>query len=352
MVKITSAQRAANALPRPEDPAWMTTGRAWGVVGMLSGPRERNQLAFMVDIVDPVGIGVNAARLIEYEGVIVPASPELVGQLNELVGAVIPLIVVEVRFNPKVQRFSVMHGRDHIPSGPSTREVIERSKLTRHVIGLIVRRRPCGSEPQVARHRRHRSQDRHRIEARRILIAESDADLEVQAVAVRDPESVGEEDEVELPALKRPGEAQVEVEVEKFDLVRRVPPDGVAVADRPGDEEAAQVHLSHAAGPSTSTRSLLGDVRLDQPEGSKVISVPRRLGAALAITEMLCTPEAFSQLRVRPHSHEHSGVALGCPVRCSGNVWPSQLTTLSHRLFSLVHLVHHHMTDVSPAAAA
>ena len=41
-MKTTSAQRAANFLPRPDEPAWMMTGRPCGERGMLSGPRELN----------------------------------------------------------------------------------------------------------------------------------------------------------------------------------------------------------------------------------------------------------------------------------------------------------------------
>src|SRR5262245_11149383 len=104
----------------------------------------------------------------------------------------------------------------------------------------------------MARHCGHGAEDRYRIEPGRILIAESDADLQVQGVAVRDAEPVGEKDEVELPALKCSGDVQVEVEVEKVDVVRRVTPDRMAVADRSGDEEATKVHLSHACEPSAS----------------------------------------------------------------------------------------------------
>ena len=100
MVKITSAQRAANAWPRPEsslddDRACLGRGRN------VEGTARPEPAAFVVDIVHPAGIGVDAARLIEYEGVVVPAPPELEGQLDELVGTVVPPIVVEVRVDPK-----------------------------------------------------------------------------------------------------------------------------------------------------------------------------------------------------------------------------------------------------------
>src|SRR6266508_958520 len=149
--------------------------------------------------------------------------------------------------------------------------MIERGKIARDVIRLVVRRGARRAEPQVARHRGHRAQDRYWIEPCRILIAEPDPDLEVQAVAVRDAEPVGEEDEVELSALERRGDAQVEVEVEKVDVVRRIPPNRVAVAHRPGDEEAAQVYLSHAFGSPTSTRGLRGDACEYQSGGCKAI---------------------------------------------------------------------------------
>jgi hypothetical protein len=58
------------------------------------------------------------------------------------------------------------------------------------------------------------------------------------------------------------------------------------------------------------------------------------------------------QFYTRLYIPENSGVSLGCPVRCSGNVRPSHITALSHKMSSLVLLFHHHITGVPPAAAA
>src|SRR5438094_167733 len=124
--------------------------------------------------------------------------------------------------------------------------MIERRKLTRDVIGLIVSCRARRPEAQVACHCGHRPEEWYRIEPRRILITIPDPDLQVQAVAVRDAKPVGEEDEVEFAALERPRDVEVEVEVEKGHVVRRVTPNRVAVAHRPRNEEAAKVHLTHA----------------------------------------------------------------------------------------------------------
>ena len=40
MVNTSSAQRAANARPRPLCPAWISTGWPWGERGTENGPRE------------------------------------------------------------------------------------------------------------------------------------------------------------------------------------------------------------------------------------------------------------------------------------------------------------------------
>jgi hypothetical protein len=55
--------------------------------------------------------------------------------------------VVGVRVAPKVQRLAVIHRRDHIPRGPPSRDVIERRKLARDVVRLIIRRGARRSEP-------------------------------------------------------------------------------------------------------------------------------------------------------------------------------------------------------------
>jgi len=86
--------------------------------------------------------------------------------------------------------------------------------------------------------------------------------------------------------------------------------------------------------------------------GCKMISSPRHLGPAFAIMQVLCAREALPRLRARLSFHENNGVALGCPVHCSEIVRPSHITALSRELSSPVLLFHHHITAVSPAAAA
>jgi hypothetical protein len=67
---------------------------------------------------------------------------------------------------------------------------------------------------------------------------------------------------------------------------------------------------------------------------------------------VLGAPHVLLQLYTKLYIFENSGVSLGCPVHCSGNVRPSHITALSHKPSSLVLLFHHHITAVSPAAAA
>jgi hypothetical protein len=86
--------------------------------------------------------------------------------------------------------------------------------------------------------------------------------------------------------------------------------------------------------------------------GCKAIRIPQHIGPAFAITQVLYAPDVLPQLCTKLYIPENSGVSLGCPVHCSGNVRPSHITALSHKLSSLVLLFHHHITAVSPAAAA
>jgi hypothetical protein len=86
--------------------------------------------------------------------------------------------------------------------------------------------------------------------------------------------------------------------------------------------------------------------------GYKAIRIPQHISLPFAITWVLCAPHVLPQLCTRLYIPENSGVSLGCPVHCSGNVRPSHITALSHKLSSLVLLFHHHSTAVSPAAAA
>ena len=95
-VKMSSAQRAAKSRPRPDDPAWSSTGRPWGERGTVSGPRTWNHSPVVVELVDLVGIGEHAVGPVEHQGVVLPGVPQPGGGLEELVGPVVALVVAEV----------------------------------------------------------------------------------------------------------------------------------------------------------------------------------------------------------------------------------------------------------------
>src|SRR5215472_7082119 len=81
-----------------------------------------------------------AARLVAYEGVIVPAVPQQPASLDELFGDGIALGMRRMLAAEDGGRF-VVGGGDHVPGGPPARQMVERGESACHVIGLGIGRR-------------------------------------------------------------------------------------------------------------------------------------------------------------------------------------------------------------------
>jgi hypothetical protein len=117
--------------------------------------------------------------------------------LHEFVGPVIAQIVFEVPVASHVERFAVVDGRHHVPGRASVRHQVERGEPTRHVEGLVVRRRARRSETQPRRRHAHDRQHDDRVHFH-AADAVFDRVRMVVAIAIGHGQAVIEERHVQL----------------------------------------------------------------------------------------------------------------------------------------------------------
>ena len=150
-VKISSAQRAAKSRPRPDEPACSSTGRPCGERGTVSGPRTPEPLAVVVELVDLVGVGEDAATRGRARGRRRPTCPtgrwwprgtRRPGRsARRGRGGCV---------DPEVLGLAVVDRRDDVPRGPAAGQVVERGEGAGDVERRVVGRRVRGAEADVA----------------------------------------------------------------------------------------------------------------------------------------------------------------------------------------------------------
>ena len=158
------------------------------------------ELAGVIEHVTPVGIVEAALLLVEDEGVVVPGVPQAAHDLDELAGAPVAHRLRQMVLAAEILRLRVIGRGDQIPAGAAAADQVERGEAACDMIGLVVGRGRGADEADVLRHRRERGQQRHRIDPGHIGGARQR--LAVVALA---GQRIGGEQQVEQPALGRPG---------------------------------------------------------------------------------------------------------------------------------------------------
>ena len=92
----TSAVRAASSSPDGEPPAWMMTGWPCGQRAMLSGPLTLKNRPWWSSGRTFAGIDVPAGRLVGDDRAVLPAVPQPLDDIDELVGALVAQLVLDV----------------------------------------------------------------------------------------------------------------------------------------------------------------------------------------------------------------------------------------------------------------
>src|SRR5262249_2709646 len=182
------------------------------------------------------------ARLVAYEGIVVPAVPQPDHDLRELARPMIALAVLVVDVAAEVVGLAQHAGGDEVPAGAAAADMIDGGELARHMEGLVVARGGGRHEPDAACQRGERREQRERLEVRDVLRRAP----ERLHVGLANAGIVGEEHHVELGALGGWRDLGVVLEIDPgIGLRPRVPP---GCNMMPGwIEERAEPHLTFSA---------------------------------------------------------------------------------------------------------
>jgi hypothetical protein len=198
-----SAWRPAKARPAADVPGLIKHRRA--LARRLAKKDSGNRIvpALVADRMHLRRIGVSAGRAIVNDGVVLPATlPELVDDLHELFGDGVALVMGYLIVAAEVARSAVERRSDDVPADPAVGQMVQGRHLTRKQTRQFVQRSDGDTETKMLSRRRHGGDGEQRIVGRR-LQSLAEGLVGAAAIDVEDAESVGDEQAVEFPALKR-----------------------------------------------------------------------------------------------------------------------------------------------------
>ena len=127
--------------------------------------------------------------------VAVPGVPQLVRRGQEGPGPLVAVALGQVAAATEVLPREGVPGGDHVPRRPAAGEVVEAGELAGYLVRLVERGVDRAGQPDVLGHRGQGGQDRERVRpADHVEVVD-------QAVLLAQPQSFGEEQEVELASL-------------------------------------------------------------------------------------------------------------------------------------------------------
>ncbi len=157
-------------------------------VGEFTGCRVRQEHA-------PVFVGDDF--------VTVPGVEQRVGGGQEALGPLVALVLGQEAAAAEVLAREGIPGGDDVPGGPAVGQVVQRGELPCHFIGFVERRVDRARQPEPICHRGQRGQHREGVRA------PDDVEVVDLAALFAQPQSLGQEQEVEFAAfsgLREPDE--------------------------------------------------------------------------------------------------------------------------------------------------
>ena len=176
--------------------------------------RERPaRLEIAAAVVDPahlLGVREQSRFLVDDQGVVLPRVPVTQDHLEELVGAIIALIVLRHGVAAHVAGLGIIEGGDDVPGGATAGQRIESGKLAGDMERLVVGGRVGDAEAQpLGRHadRGHAGEGVHLHAANAV----GDGLLVVAGLELGHREAVVEKCEVKLAGFQRPADVAIKV---------------------------------------------------------------------------------------------------------------------------------------------
>ena len=190
----------------------------------VAPPVRSEERAVVVDAVHLVRIREDA-RLVAHQRVGLPAAlPELVDDLHEVVGHVVPVVVLDLRSAERQRRRVRSPAGDDVPAEPPVGDLIDGGEAAGERIGLLERGRGGDHEAEIRGLGHQRRGHGCRVEPWKLEALDA-ADVRTLAVDLGPAPGVGEEEEVEVCFLADPGQLRPVVEaVEVHPLVLGIAP--------------------------------------------------------------------------------------------------------------------------------
>ena len=179
---------------------------------------------------DVVGIEIDPALAVRVlEGVILPAVPQLPGEIDELARAGIAVGVAEAWVSAEALGGAVGERGDDVPADPSSAQMVERGEAAGKRIGLV----------EIGVHRRHQPDLRCDAgecggERQRLELEEGEAPLDALGARAALADEIGEEGGIELTPLGGPHHVRPmrEIRLAGVDRFRLAPGAGMVAVTR------------------------------------------------------------------------------------------------------------------------
>ncbi|NCL72685.1 hypothetical protein AIIKEEIJ_00120 [Rhodococcus sp. YH1] len=137
-----------------------------------------------------------------------PAVPQPPGDVDDLVGADVALRVVEIAATPEVLAGEGVGGGDEVPRGAAVGQMVEGGELLGQFVRLVEGGVDRAREPEVGR------RTGEGLENRKGVGPADDVEIVDAAAVFAQPQSLGQEEEVEQSAFCGPGQVQEGLEVD------------------------------------------------------------------------------------------------------------------------------------------
>ena len=238
-----SAQRPANAPSAPRRAGLQDHRTALRRARHGQRAAHGEVLALVVDLVHLGRVGELAGLPVHDQRAVLPGVPQRRDGLQELLGPVVALVVVQMGLDAEVLRLRVVHRGDDVPRGPPAGQVVERGERAGDVERVVVRRGVGGADADPRRGADDPAEHGRQVELDRAgAVADGVGDR--VAVDAGHGEPVVEEHAVELRRLQRLRDVRVVVHRQEPEVGRRVAPRSGVDGHVAGLHEADQRHLS------------------------------------------------------------------------------------------------------------
>ena len=161
---------------------------------------------------------------------------------EELVGAVVALVLRDLLAQRKIPGFGVLERGDHVPAAASGAQMVQRGKGACQFIGLEIAGRAGGHQTQVPGDARHGRQHQRGVQPHGAQRAVAQLAVGAALEAVGNGQNIGKKSHVETASLERLRDLLIVGWVEPVGFGAGVAP--AAGSTGTGNDEGGQMHLA------------------------------------------------------------------------------------------------------------